>query len=275
MPFTFNNNIEANMNYAVNSTQLAVLKQLFVFSVALCSSLWCLSVQAISCSGLSEWNSATAYGGGSQVKQNNKAYKAQWWSQGASPASHSGQWQEWSLLGNCDGATTSSTPASSAKSSSKSSVSSSTSSSKSSVASSRSSSSAAGNDCGSAWYRANLTHYESYPAPGSDECVIYNGCMWAGYFYGISGQQPESWVMANNIAAVHLKDWSWLGLKTINLRQGTKHITAKVYDGCADSDCNGCCTANLAGDGYLIDLEKYTMQRFGSGSGIVEFQVCN
>ncbi|PUA28679.1 MAG: hypothetical protein B0W54_16290 [Cellvibrio sp. 79] len=170
--------------------------------------------------------------------------------------------------------TTSSTPVSS-ESSSKSSISSSKSSSKSSVSSSRSSSSVTGNDCGSAWYRANLTNYESYPAPGSDECVIYNGCMWSGYFYGISGKQPESWVMVNNIAAVHLKDWSWLGLKTINLRQGNKRITAKVYDACADSDCSGCCTANLAGDGYLIDLEKYTMQRFGSGSGIVEFQVCN
>lgn len=130
-------------------------------------------------------------------------------------------------------------------------------------------------DCGSAWYRANLTHYESYPDPGSDECVIYNGCTWAGQFYGLNGVQPESWVMANNIAAVHLKDWGWLGMKNINLRQGSRRITAKVYDGCSDSDCNGCCTANLAGDGYLIDLEKYTMQRFGSGSGIVEFQVCN
>lgn len=262
------------MSHSTRRTKVSAFKQFLVFTIALCSSVWCLSVQAISCSGLSEWNSATAYGGGAQVKQNNKAYKAQWWSQGASPASYSGQWQEWSLLGNCD-ASTSSSRAASSVASSKSSVASSKSSSKSSVASSRSSSSVAGNDCGSAWYRANLTHYESYPAPGSPECVIYNGCMWKGYFYGISGQKPESWVMANNIAAVHLKDWSWLGLKTINLRQGTKRITATVYDGCSDSDCNGCCTTNLAGDGYLIDLEKYTMQRFGSGSGIVEFQVCN
>lgn len=261
------------MKYAVSNNRFAALKRFIVFSVALCGSFFCLNVQAISCSGLAEWNSSTAYNGGSQVKQSNKAYKANWWSQGHSPASYSGQWQEWTLLGSCDGAT-SSTPASS-KSSSKSSVSSSKSSSKSSVASSRSSSSVAGNDCGAAWYRANLTNYESYPAPGSDECVIYNGCLWSGYFYGISGKQPESWVMANNIAAVHLKDWSWMGLKTINLRQGTKRITAKVYDACADSDCSGCCTNNLAGDGYLIDLEKYTMQRFGSGSGIVEFQVCN
>ena len=253
------------MNHAANTSRNA-FKRLAVFFIALCSFL-CLNVNAISCTGIADWNSSTAYNGGAHVKQNNKAYKANWWSQGHSPANFSGQWQEWSLLGTCDGNTASSRAASSTKSSSKSS-------SKSSVASSKASSSVAGNDCGAAWYRANLTHYESYPAPGSDECVIYNGCLWSGYFYGISGKQPESWVMANNIAAVHLKDWSWLGLKSINLRQGNKRITAKVYDACADSDCNGCCTANLAGDGYLIDLEKYTMQRFGSGSGIVEFQVC-
>lgn len=247
----------------INPAFITQLKRLAVFFVALCGSLFCLNVHAVNCSNISEWNSATAYSGGAQVKQSGKAYKANWWSQGHSPANYSGQWQEWTLLGSCDGTTTSSTPVSSKSSS------------KSSVSSSKSSSSVAGNDCGSAWYRANLTNYESYPAPGSDECVIYNGCMWSGYFYGISGKQPESWVMVNNIAAVHLKDWSWLGLKTINLRQGNKRITAKVYDACSDSDCDGCCTANLAGDGYLIDLEKYTMQRFGSGSGIVEFQVCN
>src|SRR5690606_17066703 len=271
-----NNKSEVSMNHVKKSSGVAALKRLMIFSFALTGSLLCLNTQAANCSGLSEWNSTSVYNAGNQVKQNNKAYQAQWWSQGHSPANYSGQCEERKLLGTCDAGDSSSNAVYSAKSSSKSSLaSSSKSSSKSSVASSQASSSVAGNDCGSAWYRANLTHYESYPAPGSDECVIYNGCTWAGYFYGISGQQPESWVMANNIAAVHLKDWSWLGLKTINLRQGNKHITAKVYDGCSDSDCNGCCTANLAGDGYLIDLEKYTMQRFGSGSGIVEFQVCN
>ncbi len=138
-----------------------------------------------------------------------------------------------------------------------------------------SSSGGSGNDCGTPWYSARLTHYTSYPDPGSDECLYYNGCQWAGYFYGVNGKKPESWVQANNIIAVHMKDWNWLGLKEMNLRQGSKFIKGTVYDACSDSDCSGCCTANLAGDGYLIDIEKYTMQRFGSGDGIVEFQVCN
>ena len=50
-------------------------------------------------------------------------------------------------------------------------------------------------------------------------------------------------------------------------------IDATVYDECADSDCNGCCTENAHANGldFLIDIEKYTMQRFGSGDGIVDW----
>jgi hypothetical protein len=236
---------------------------------------------AVSCSGIPDWKSGDVYTQNMQAKQSNKAYKAKWWTQGESPAAKSGQWDVWLPLGNCDGSTASSSkpPVSSSKPSSSISsskaASSKPASSKSSSSKSSASSSSTGSDCGSAWYKANLTHYESYPDPGSEECIKFNGCTWAGQFYGLNEKMPESWVMANNIAAIHLKDWNWLGLKTLNLRQGTKRITVKVYDGCSDSDCDGCCTQNLAGDGYLIDLEKYTKNRFGSGSGIVEFQVCN
>lgn len=256
-----------------------IISRLLFAAIALVS-LGSVQTYAVSCSGVPEWDSGSIYkpDGQSQAKQSGKLYKAKWWTKGDSPAA-SGQWDVWALLGTCDGTTTSSVkPASSSKpsvaSSSKSSIASSKASSKSSSKSSVASSSA-GNDCGSAWYRANLTNYESYPAPGSEECLEFNGCTWAGWFYGLPDKKPESWVMANNIAAIHLKDWNWLGLKTLNLRQGSKRITVKVYDGCSDSDCNGCCTQNLGGDGYLIDLEKYTKNRFGSGSGIVEFQVCN
>jgi hypothetical protein len=40
---------------------------------------------------------------------------------------------------------------------------------------------------------------------------------------------------------------------------------------CSDSDCDGCCTANSSNTGFLIDLESYTKERFGSGSGVVEW----
>lgn len=124
------------------------------------------------------------------------------------------------------------------------------------------------------WRKANLTNYESFPLPGSPECVEFNGCTWAGQFAFLNDKQTLSWVKANNIISIHSKDAGKYKLKTFRIRQGNKQIDAKVYDNCADSDCNGCCTinANENGIGFLIDLEKYTVQRFGSGSGIVEWR---
>jgi hypothetical protein len=92
--------------------------------------------------------------------------------------------------------------------------------------------------------------------------------------------QTEEWVAAHNIVSVHQKDWGRLGMQTIKLRQGDHEITATVYDLCSDADCNGCCTQNLGpmnadGNRYLIDMESHTMQRFGAGEGIVEFQICD
>jgi hypothetical protein len=127
------------------------------------------------------------------------------------------------------------------------------------------------------WKQANLTNFTSYPDPNSDECIKYNGCQWAGQFAFVSGKQTESWVKAHNIIAVHEKDAATYKLKTFHLRQGSHAIDATVYDECADSDCSGCCTANARQNGlnFLIDIEKYTMQRFGSGEGIVDWQVAN
>jgi hypothetical protein len=128
--------------------------------------------------------------------------------------------------------------------------------------------------CETVWHKAALTSYTSYPAPGSTECLDYNGCHWAGQFYGMEGKQSEDWVARHNIAAVHAKDWDWLGMKVLNLRQGGRQIEVQVIDICADADCDGCCTENLGGDNFLIDLESATMARFGAGGGVVEFQVC-
>jgi hypothetical protein len=130
---------------------------------------------------------------------------------------------------------------------------------------------AGGGDPVSEWKTANLTNYESYPDPNSEECVEFNGCTWAGMFAALDGKQTEQWVMEHNIIAVHQKDFDTYELKTLRLRMGDKEIDAVVYDMCADSDCDGCCTENSAETGFLIDIEKYTMQRFGAGDGIVEW----
>lgn len=130
---------------------------------------------------------------------------------------------------------------------------------------------AAPDPTGLVWRKANLTWFTSYPDPGSEECLQYNGCTWAGQFAGVDGKQSESWVQSHNIAAVHSKDFSKYELKTLRLKQGTKTIDVVVYDMCADSDCSGCCTKNAGSLGYLIDLESYTAARFGADDGVVDW----
>ena len=119
------------------------------------------------------------------------------------------------------------------------------------------------------WNKANLTWYTSWPEPGSEECEDYNGCTWAGWFAGLEDQQTEEWVSEHNIIAVHEKDWNTYRLKTLRLKQNGHVIDAVVYDKCADSDCNGCCTANANqhGYGFLIDIESYSCERFAGRAG--------
>jgi hypothetical protein len=126
---------------------------------------------------------------------------------------------------------------------------------------------------GGTWKRANLTNFESYPAPDSEECREFNGCMWAGQFAFVDGKKPESWVRDHNIAAVAQQDASKYKLKNLRLKMDTDEITVTVYDMCADSDCNGCCTHNRneGGVNFLIDIEKYTMGRFHHGEGVVQW----
>ena len=125
------------------------------------------------------------------------------------------------------------------------------------------------------WNKANLTWYISWPDPGSEECVVYNGCEWAGYFAGLPNQQTEEWVSEHNIISVHEKDWGKYKLKTFRLRQNGRTIDATVYDKCADSDCEGCCTQNAGELGFLIDIESYTCERLSGTKdgcdGVIEW----
>lgn len=134
-------------------------------------------------------------------------------------------------------------------------------------------------NCSGEWRVARLTNYESYPDPNSEECLKYSGCEWAGQFFGLEEEQDENWVMNNNIIAVHEKDWNEFGMKKVKMRLDGNEIIATAYDVCSDSDCEGCCTNNLGpanenGGRYLIDIEKYTMERFGVGDGDVKFLIC-
>lgn len=98
------------------------MKTSVIALAALSASLLSAQSFAVNCSALPTWNSATAYSTGAQVKEAGSAYKANWWSQGHNPVNYSGQWQEWTALGACDGAGSSASASSVPSSSSPSSV---------------------------------------------------------------------------------------------------------------------------------------------------------
>lgn len=137
------------------------------------------------------------------------------------------------------------------------------------------SSTAAAAKADTVWNKAYLTWYISWPDPGSEECVKYNGCEWSGYFAGLEDQQTEQWVSEHNIISIHEKDWDKYKLKTFRLRQNGRTLDAVVYDMCSDSDCEGCCTQNAGDLGFLIDIESYSCERLSGKKdacdGVIEW----
>jgi hypothetical protein len=126
------------------------------------------------------------------------------------------------------------------------------------------------NDASLVWKSANKTNYTSYPDPGSEECVKYNGCTWAGQFAACDGTRSEDWVAAHNIVSA-FPDFHSLRLHDLCLRKGQKLIVVTVIDTCADTDCSGCCTQNKGSADQLIDIESYTDARWGVADGPIEW----
>jgi hypothetical protein len=123
---------------------------------------------------------------------------------------------------------------------------------------------------GLSWKTARKTWYTSYPDPNSEECVKFNGCMWAGLFAACNDKKTEDWVSKHNIVAA-FPGYDNLELHDLCLKSGDKTIVVTVYDTCADSDCSGCCTQNQADNDALIDLESYTNQRWGVEDGVIQW----
>jgi chitinase len=51
------------------------------------------------------WSASQVYVGGNTASQNSHNYRAKWWTQNESPATHSGQWDVWADQGTCGGGT--------------------------------------------------------------------------------------------------------------------------------------------------------------------------
>lgn len=54
----------------------------------------------IDCS-VAAWVASTVYNTGDQASQSGNIYQANWWTQGQSPSTSSGQWDVWKLIGSC------------------------------------------------------------------------------------------------------------------------------------------------------------------------------
>jgi hypothetical protein len=134
-------------------------------------------------------------------------------------------------------------------------------------------SSGSGDPCdapGLVWKTANKTNYTSYPDPGSEECIEYNGCTWAGQFAACDRVMPEAWVSEHDIVAA-FPDFDTLELHDLCLRKGEKTLVVTVLDTCGDVDCDGCCTENQGDADQLIDVESYTDARWGVPDGPIEW----
>jgi hypothetical protein len=119
------------------------------------------------------------------------------------------------------------------------------------------------------WKTANKTWYTSYPAPGSEECIVYSGCQYQGMFQACNGTKSKAWVMSHNI--VSFFPLGNMQLHDVCLKSGTKTIVVTVYDTCGDNDCNGCCTLNKGKADALIDLESFTNDRFGIDDMLIQW----
>jgi hypothetical protein len=121
------------------------------------------------------------------------------------------------------------------------------------------------------WKTGSKTNFTSYPAPGSQECIQYNGCMYEGEFAGCNQTETLAWVMSHNIVAV-FPDFATLKLHDLCLKSSTgRTIVVTVLDTCGNSDCNGCCTQNQGTADELIDVESFTDARWGVPDGRIEW----
>jgi hypothetical protein len=123
---------------------------------------------------------------------------------------------------------------------------------------------------GLVWKTANKTEFTSYPAPGSEECIKYSGCLYEGMFAGCGPTMPQSWVQSHDIVSV-FPDFATLKHHDLCLKSGSKTMVVLVIDTCADSDCSGCCTQNKGSANELIDIESYTAARFGVSDGPIQW----
>lgn len=218
--------------------------------------VWALvaNAYAVDCSTLPQWSSTTVYTNGVNVQRNLNVYRANWWNQGMDPVSHSGQWQEWTLMGVCDGVASSSASSTVARSSSSSLVSSSAISS--SISSSVvSSSSSIGGSCASPNYLAGTSYALNQLVQNAGKeyrCTVPGWCSssaaWA-YAPGTGAHWEMAWGLVRSCGAA-----------SSSISSATSSVASSAVSSAASSSGN-------TGDDYRI-ISGY-WHNFNNGSGVI------
>lgn len=246
--------------------KINMVKKISLAFAALCISGLSTSAMAIDCSAIPAWNATAQYGGGSQVKEQNNAYKANWWSQGHNPVNYSGQWQEWTLLGACDGVVSSSS-----RSSVASSVVISSSKSSTSVTPSSSSSSVTAGNCASPQYVAGTNYAAGALAQnaGSEyRCTVAGWCgstaSWA-YAPGTGAHWQQAWELVRSCGAVS----SSVASSSVTTSKSSSSSSAVVASSRSSSSANG--NGRVPGD--AATMPKHALvgywHNFDNGSGVI------
>ncbi|WP_039915554.1 chitinase [Cellvibrio mixtus] len=236
---------------------------------ALCLSGLSTSAMAVDCSGIPAWNATASYGGGSQVKEQNNAYKANWWSQGHNPVNYSGQWQEWTLLGACDGVVSSSSKSSVASSVI---VSSSSRSSSLVISSSSSSSSVVVGNCASPQYVAGTSYAAgalTQNAGSEYRCTVAGWCgstaSWA-YAPGTGAHWQQAWELVRSCGAVS----SSVASSAVTTSKSSSSSSTIVVSSSRSSSSTG---GNGRVPGDAAALPKHALvgywHNFDNGSGVI------
>jgi len=145
---------------------------------------------------------------------------------------------------------------------------------------------------------ASFTYYDSYPKccpksptydpkASTEECEDYSGCKYIGDFAAL-GHKSIDYVKSHNLVSFfdssNPSEAKWEKLYANKIIQITKSYKNKIYifnstiaDTCADSDCSNCCTKNAGINGFLVDMEYYTvMNNFGTtdaADGTLTFKI--
>ncbi len=253
----------------INMVRNVYLMKTKIALAALCLSGLSTSAMAVDCSGIPAWNATASYGGGSQVKEQNNAYKANWWSQGHNPVNYSGQWQEWTLLGACDGVVSSSSKSSVASSVI---VSSSSRSSSLVISSSSSSSSVVVGNCASPQYVAGTSYAAgalTQNAGSEYRCTVAGWCgstaSWA-YAPGTGAHWQQAWELVRSCGAVS----SSVASSAVTTSKSSSSSSTIVVSSSRSSSSTG---GNGRVPGDAAALPKHALvgywHNFDNGSGVI------